>query len=75
MDLDPKVYLGSCVQLYLLAETPRLPPPAFGFIYGSAKILEDRHLFVTPCLVSRCNYLIMVVGSLEYSFVFYFQIL
>jgi hypothetical protein len=30
------VYLGSCVQLYSLAETPQLPPPpAFGLIYKS----------------------------------------
>jgi hypothetical protein len=26
VELDSKVYLGSCVQLYSLAETPQLPP-------------------------------------------------
>jgi hypothetical protein len=33
-----KVYLGVCVQLYSLAETPQLSPtpPAFGLIYGGA---------------------------------------
>ncbi len=32
-----KVYLGSCVQLYSLAETPQHPPsPAFGLIYEGA---------------------------------------
>ncbi len=32
-----QVYLGSCVQLYSLAETPQLrPPPAFGLIYEGA---------------------------------------
>ncbi len=32
-----KVYLGSCVQLYSLAETPQLlPSPAFGLIYEGA---------------------------------------
>jgi hypothetical protein len=32
------VYLGFCVQLYSLAETPhgRTPPPAFGLIYEGA---------------------------------------
>jgi hypothetical protein len=31
------VYLGSCVQLYSLAETPQLPPPpAFGLIHEGA---------------------------------------
>jgi hypothetical protein len=43
-DGSPKlVYLGSCVQLYLLAETPQLSPsPAFELMlrgrYWSAKI-------------------------------------
>ncbi len=37
MELDSKDYLGSCVQLYSLAETPQLPPsPAFGLIYEGA---------------------------------------
>ncbi len=32
-----KVYLGSCVQLYSLAETSQLPPSlAFGLIYEGA---------------------------------------
>ncbi len=34
-----EVYLGSCVQLYSLAETPQLPaptPPHFGLIYEGA---------------------------------------
>ncbi len=26
LELDLKIYLGSCVLLYSLAETPRLPP-------------------------------------------------
>jgi hypothetical protein len=30
MELDLPSYLGSCVQLYSLAEIP--PPPAFGLI-------------------------------------------
>ncbi len=45
-----KVYLGSCVQLYLLAETPHLPPPpAFGIIYEG--VIDRRHLFVTHRLI------------------------
>ncbi len=37
MELISKVYLGSFVQLYLLAETPQYtPPPAFGFINEGA---------------------------------------
>ncbi len=28
--------MGSCVQLYSLAETPQPPPPAFGLIYEGA---------------------------------------
>jgi hypothetical protein len=37
MELVLQSYLGSCVQLYLLAETPQLPPPpAFGLIYEGA---------------------------------------
>jgi hypothetical protein len=27
MELDLKIYLGSCVQLYSLAETPQILPP------------------------------------------------
>jgi hypothetical protein len=27
MELNFQSYLGSCVQLYSLAETPQLPPP------------------------------------------------
>ncbi len=27
MELDLQSYLGSCVQLYSLAETPQPPPP------------------------------------------------
>jgi hypothetical protein len=45
MELDIQNYLGSCVQLYSLAETPQIPPsnpPAFGLIkrgcYWSVKI-------------------------------------
>jgi hypothetical protein len=47
-----KVYLGSCVQLYSLAETPQLPPspriwaPIRGR-YWSAKI-DAIFFFVTP---------------------------
>jgi hypothetical protein len=41
MELDLKVYLGSCVQLYSLAEIPQLPPPPIwvhiGGRYWSAK--------------------------------------
>ncbi len=40
MELDlqgSKVYLGSCVQRYSLAETRNSPPPpAFGLIYEGA---------------------------------------
>jgi hypothetical protein len=52
MELDlHKVLLGSCVQLYSLAETPQLPPTPriwahLRGLYWSAK--ERRHLFVTP---------------------------
>jgi hypothetical protein len=48
-----KVYLGSCVQLYSLAETPQLsPPPAFGLRYeGGILVSQDgRHLFVNAWL-------------------------
>ncbi len=44
MELD-LVYLGSCVQLYLLAETPKAPPPAFGLIYEGA-IGQPRKTFL-----------------------------
>ncbi len=46
-----KVYLGSCAQLYSVAETQQLSPPsAFGLIYETLLISQDgRHLFVTPC--------------------------
>jgi hypothetical protein len=60
MELDLQHFLGSCVQLYSLAETPQLPqlppPPAFGLIYEGAIGQQDRrHLFETPDLhtVSR----------------------
>jgi hypothetical protein len=38
MELELHSYLGSCVQLYSLAEIPQLPPapPAFGPIYVGA---------------------------------------
>ncbi len=52
MELDSKVYLGSCVQLYSLAVTPQLHPlpPHWGSAhrgrYWSSQ--DRRHLFVTP---------------------------
>ncbi len=36
MELDLQSYLDSCEQLYLLAETPQLPPLAFRLIYEGA---------------------------------------
>jgi hypothetical protein len=37
LDLLSLQFLGSCIQLYSLAETPQFPPPlAFGLIYGGA---------------------------------------
>jgi hypothetical protein len=48
-----KVYLGSCVQLYTLAETLQLPPPSpriWAHIRGAILVSQDRrHLFVIPC--------------------------
>ncbi len=46
-----KVYLGSCVQLYSLAETPQLPhlPRHLGSYTKALLVSQDRrHLFVTP---------------------------
>jgi hypothetical protein len=37
MELDTKVYMDSCAQLYSLAEPSKTPPPhAFGLIYEGA---------------------------------------
>ncbi len=38
MALGPQIYLGSCVRVYSLAETPQPPPrpPAFGLTYEGA---------------------------------------
>ncbi len=52
---SPKVYLGSFVQLYSLAETPQLlpPSPAFGLIYEDA-IGQPRET------TSLCNPLVLL---------------
>ncbi len=51
-----KVYLGSCVQLYSLAETPQLLPllpPHLGLYESALLVSQDRrHFFVTPWLHS-----------------------
>jgi hypothetical protein len=47
---SPKFTWAPRAQLYLLAETSQLPPPAFGLIYERALLVsqERRHLFVSP---------------------------
>jgi hypothetical protein len=51
MELDLQSYLGSCVKLYSLAETPQLPPPPhLGSNTRALLVSQDRrHLFITPC--------------------------
>jgi hypothetical protein len=47
MELDLQSLLGSCVQLYSLAETPH-PPPHLGSYTRALLVSKDRrHLFVT----------------------------
>jgi hypothetical protein len=53
MELDDyifKVYLGSCVQLVSLAETPQLPPSPRIWAHTRALLVSQdrRHLFATP---------------------------
>jgi hypothetical protein len=55
MELDLQSLLGSCVQLYSLAETPQLPPPPeFGLIYEGA-IGQPRET------TSLCNPLLLTI--------------
>jgi hypothetical protein len=47
-------YLGSCVRLYSLAQTPLLPPPPshLGSYTRALLVSQDRrHLFVTLCWI------------------------
>ncbi len=49
MELDLQGLLGSCVQLYSLAETPQLNPPHLGSYTRTLLVSQDRrHLFLTP---------------------------
>jgi hypothetical protein len=56
MDVDRQSLFGLhvtwCVQLYSLAETPQLPPPAievFGLVYEGAIGQQRWRIFVTLC--------------------------
>ncbi len=66
---DSKVHLGSCVQLYSLAEILQLPPlpPHLGSYTRVLLVSQDwRHLFVTPALFFfRCCWLAQSPWVLE----------
>jgi hypothetical protein len=54
MELD-LIYLGSCVQLFLLAETPQLPPLPLHLGSHTRALLDSqdrRHLWVKPLFAS-----------------------
>ena len=55
MELNLQSYLGSCVPLYSLVETPQLPPslPHLGSYTRALLVSQDRrNPIVTPCLHS-----------------------
>ncbi len=59
MELDPKVYLGSCVQLYSLA-SQLLSLYLGSYTWGLLVIQDRRHLCVTPC--SPLSYRLSHIG-------------
>jgi hypothetical protein len=55
MELDLQIYLGSCVKLYSLAETPQLPSSPRIWAHKRGRLLvslDRRHLFRTPGLIT-----------------------
>jgi hypothetical protein len=53
MELDLQIYLGSCVQLYSLAETPHLPNSRRIWTRTLLVGKDRRHLFITPWPLGR----------------------
>ncbi len=65
IELIFKDYLGFCVQLYSMAETPQLPPPPLhlGSYTKAQMVIQDRrHLFATHWLQPKIQIFFDVPG-------------